>query len=81
MKPETFDVVILGGGNAGIGVTGPVRRAGMSVAMIESHDLGGTCPKFGRTERDGIERICPEQPHHLTARGTHVLALACCSGC
>ena len=36
MTAEKFDVVILGGGNAGIGVTGPVRRAGMSVAMIEA---------------------------------------------
>jgi glutathione reductase (NADPH) len=43
--------VILGGGNAGIGVTGPVRRAGMSVAMIESHDLGGTCPNRGCTPK------------------------------
>lgn len=51
MKPETFDVVILGGGNAGIGVTGPVRRAGMTVAMIESHDLGGTCPNRGCTPK------------------------------
>lgn len=25
MASEKFDVVILGGGNAGIGVTGPVR--------------------------------------------------------
>ena len=33
MTPEKFDVVILGGGNAGIGVTGPVRRAGQR----ESH--------------------------------------------
>ena len=51
MKSEKFDVVILGGGNAGIGVTGPVRRAGMSVAMIESHDLGGTCPNRGCTPK------------------------------
>jgi glutathione reductase (NADPH) len=51
MKSEAFDVVILGGGNAGIGVTGPVRRAGMSVAMIESHDLGGTCPNRGCTPK------------------------------
>jgi len=29
MTNEKFDVVILGGGNAGIGVTGQVRRAGM----------------------------------------------------
>ncbi len=51
MSIETFDVVILGGGNAGIGVTGPVRRAGMSVAMIELHDLGGTCPNRGCTPK------------------------------
>ena len=51
MRPETFDVVILGGGNAGMGVTGPARRAGMSVAMIESRDLGGTCPNRGCTPK------------------------------
>lgn len=51
MNAEKFDVVILGGGNAGIGVTGPVRRAGMSVAMIESRDLGGTCPNRGCTPK------------------------------
>jgi glutathione reductase (NADPH) len=48
---DQFDVVILGGGNAGIGVTGPVRRAGMSVAMIEARDLGGTCPNRGCTPK------------------------------
>lgn len=48
---EQFDVVILGGGNAGIGVTGPVRRSGMSVAMIEARDLGGTCPNRGCTPK------------------------------
>ena len=51
MTTEKFDVVILGGGNAGIGVTGPVRRAGMSVAMIEARDLGGTCPNRGCTPK------------------------------
>ena len=51
MTPEKFDVVILGGGNAGIGVTGPVRRAGMSVAMIEPDLLGGTCPNRGCTPK------------------------------
>jgi glutathione reductase (NADPH) len=51
MTPEKFDVVILGGCNAGIGVTGPVRRVGMSVAMIESRDLGGTCPNRGCTPK------------------------------
>jgi glutathione reductase (NADPH) len=51
MNSEAFDVVILGGGNAGIGVTGPVRRAGMSVAMIEQDLLGGTCPNRGCTPK------------------------------
>jgi glutathione reductase (NADPH) len=69
---EKFDVVILGGGNAGIGVTGPVRRAGMSVAMIEARDLGGTCPNRGCTPKKilvaaghalhGIERA---RVHHI----------------
>jgi glutathione reductase (NADPH) len=51
MSAEKFDVVILGGGNAGMGVTGPVRRAGMSVAMVEARDLGGTCPNRGCTPK------------------------------
>src|SRR5712672_1329728 len=51
MKSEQFDVVILGGGNAGIGVTGPARRAGMSVAMVEHDLLGGTCPNRGCTPK------------------------------
>jgi len=51
MASEKFDVVILGGGNAGIGVTGPVRRAGMSVAMVEADLLGGTCPNRGCTPK------------------------------
>lgn len=51
MTSEKFDVVILGGGNAGMGVTGPVRRAGMSVAMIEADLLGGTCPNRGCTPK------------------------------
>src|SRR5215475_13588153 len=51
MSAEEFDVLIIGGGNAGIGVTGPARRAGLSVAMIEARDLGGTCPNRGCTPK------------------------------
>src|SRR6185369_2268969 len=46
-----FDVVVLGGGNAGIAVTGPTRAAGMSVALVEDRDLGGTCPNRGCTPK------------------------------
>ncbi|MCA0032585.1 dihydrolipoyl dehydrogenase family protein [Mesorhizobium sp. B263B2A] len=48
---EKYDVVILGGGNAGMGVTVATRAAGLSVAMIETHDLGGTCPNRGCTPK------------------------------
>ena len=51
MREAKFDVVIIGGGNAGIGVTGPVRAAVLSVAMVESRDLGGTCPNRGCTPK------------------------------
>jgi glutathione reductase (NADPH) len=51
MRTEKYDVVILGGGNAGMGVTVPTRAAGLSVAMVESWVLGGTCPNLGCTPK------------------------------
>src|SRR5260221_5152598 len=47
MSTERYDVVILGGGNAAMGATVRTREAGLSVAMIEMRDLGGTCPNRG----------------------------------
>jgi glutathione reductase (NADPH) len=73
MGREQFEVVILGGGNAGIGVTGPVRRAGMSVAMIEQDLLGGTCPNRGCTPKKvlvaaghALHEIERASIHHIT---------------
>lgn len=40
MNTEKYDAVILGGGNAGMGVTVATRAAGLSVAMIKAHELG-----------------------------------------
>src|SRR5437867_1788318 len=51
MPRENFDVLILGGGNAGIGVTVATRAAGLSVAMVEPRELGGTCPNRGCTPK------------------------------
>jgi pyruvate/2-oxoglutarate dehydrogenase complex dihydrolipoamide dehydrogenase (E3) component len=45
---RSFDVVILGGGNAGMGVTVATRETGLKVAMLEPDLLGGTCPNRGR---------------------------------
>ena len=73
MPTRTFDVVILGGGNAGMGVTVPTREAGVRVAIIEPDLLGGTCPNRGCMPKkvlvaaahalDEIERA---KTHHIT---------------
>lgn len=44
---EKYDLVVLGTGNAGMRVAGVAREAGWSVAMVESRDVGGTCPIRG----------------------------------
>jgi glutathione reductase (NADPH) len=74
MTAEPFDVVILGGGNAGMGVTGPVRRAGMSVAMIEARDLGGTCPNRGCTPKK-ILVAAGHVLHEIERAGVHHIAV------
>ncbi len=72
---DSFDVVIIGGGNAGIGVTGPVRRAGMTVAMIESRDLGGTCPNRGCTPKK-ILVAAGHALHEIERAGIHHIAVS-----
>ena len=73
MPTRSFDVVILGGGNAGMGVTVAPREAGLTVAMIEPDLLGGTCPNRGCMPKkvlvaaahalDEIERA---KAHHIS---------------
>lgn len=46
-----FDVVIVGGGNAGFGVSAVAHEAGKSIAFVESWDFGGTCPNRGCTPK------------------------------
>src|SRR6201987_5837306 len=74
MSPEKFDVVIIGGGNAGIGVTGPARRAGLSVAMIEARDLGGTCPNRGCTPKKVLV-AAGHALHEIERAGIHKIAV------
>lgn len=47
MKTQKFDVVVLGSGVAGGHVATRCHKAGLSVALLESHGFGGTCPLHG----------------------------------
>ncbi len=51
MATREFDVIIIGGGNAAMGVTVPTTAAGMSVALIEPWTMGGTCSNRGCTPK------------------------------
>ncbi|OAN61565.1 FAD-containing oxidoreductase [Sphingomonas sp. TDK1] len=42
-----FDAIILGAGQAGTPLAGRLSEAGMSVALVERHLLGGTCVNTG----------------------------------
>ncbi len=48
---DKYDVIILGGGNAGFGVSAIAHEAGKTVAFIEEWDFGGTCPNRGCTPK------------------------------
>lgn len=49
--PDTYDIIIIGGGNAGFGVSAVAHPAGKSIAFIEEWDFGGTCPNRGCTPK------------------------------
>jgi glutathione reductase (NADPH) len=73
MATRSFDVVILGGGNAGMGVTVATREAGLSVAMIEPDLLGGTCPNRGCMPKKvlvaaahALDEIARAGAHHIS---------------
>ena len=49
--PNRYDIVILGAGNAGFGVSQIAHAAGKSIAFVESDLFGGTCPNRGCTPK------------------------------
>ncbi len=51
MSTKRVDVAIIGGGNAGFGVSAVTHEAGKSLAIIEERDFGGTCPNRGCTPK------------------------------
>ncbi len=48
---QKFDILIIGAGNAGFGVSQIAHAAGKSIAFVESDEFGGTCPNRGCTPK------------------------------
>jgi glutathione reductase (NADPH) len=48
---QRYDIVIIGGGNAGFGVSSIAAQAGKRIAFVEEWDFGGTCPNRGCTPK------------------------------
>lgn len=51
MSKQKFDTILIGGGNAGFGVSSVLADAGHSIAFIEALDFGGVCPNRGCTPK------------------------------
>ena len=75
MASKHYDVLIIGGGNAGMGVTVPTREAGLSVAMLEDWDLGGTCPNRGCTPKKVLVAAA-HALHEINHAGAHHISVA-----
>jgi pyruvate/2-oxoglutarate dehydrogenase complex dihydrolipoamide dehydrogenase (E3) component len=44
---QAFDAIVVGGGQAGPPLSARLAKAGMKVALVERHQLGGTCVNTG----------------------------------
>jgi pyruvate/2-oxoglutarate dehydrogenase complex dihydrolipoamide dehydrogenase (E3) component len=53
-NPRTYDVLVVGGGQAGIPLAYKLAAEGMAVALAERKDLGGSCVNFGCTPTKAV---------------------------
>ena len=67
---DKYDVIILGGGNAGFGVSAITHEAGMKLAFVEEWDFGGTCPNRGCTPKKVLVAAA-HALHEIEIAGAH----------
>jgi glutathione reductase (NADPH) len=70
VKAEKFDVVVLGSGVAGGHIASRCRKAGLRVALVESHGFGGTCPLHGCEPKKVLADACETVERFENAQGT-----------
>src|SRR5271166_6329687 len=64
---EKYEVLIIGGGQAGIPLARDLAGMGKRVALVERKDLGGSCINFGCTPTKAA--IASAKVAHLARRG------------
>ena len=67
---KNYDIIIIGGGNAGFGVSAVAAEAGKSIAFIEERDYGGTCPNRGCTPKKVLVAAAHAM-HEIETAGVH----------
>ena len=67
---QKYDIVIIGAGNAGFGVSQIAQAAGKSIAFIESDEFGGTCPNRGCTPKKVLVAAA-HALHEIEIAGEH----------
>jgi pyruvate/2-oxoglutarate dehydrogenase complex dihydrolipoamide dehydrogenase (E3) component len=65
--PRRFDAIIIGAGQAGPALAGRLSAAGMTVAIIERHLVGGTCVNTGCKPTKTL--VASAQAVHTARRG------------
>jgi glutathione reductase (NADPH) len=71
---KRYDIVIIGGGNAGFGVSSVAAEVGKRIAFVEERDFGGTCPNRGCTPKKVLVAAA-HALHEIEAAKTHCIAV------
>jgi pyruvate/2-oxoglutarate dehydrogenase complex dihydrolipoamide dehydrogenase (E3) component len=67
MSSSTYQVLIIGGGQAGVPLARELAQRGLRVALAERRDLGGSCVNFGCTPTKAA--LASARVAHLARRG------------